>query len=326
LKDRDRTVLRDYLLGELPEAERSELGDRCFVDEGFFDQLLEVENELLDEYASGRLSTEDRTKFEDYLGNLPDGASKLATALVLSEAAREEQNVVPVSSSAALPISPPKWEIVSKWFLGGGQTLRYASIAIVIVLLAGIAYLVVTQRQLRRDLEQLSAERTQSEREKAQLSRDTQTARLEQAAQRDRIRELESQLAQERERQAQEISKRDGGVGAVLASLILTPSLRSTGASDVLTLPSTVKTVSLIMPVAHGEQITSYRAVLQTSEGQVVLAKEGLRAQASRRGRDVTIRLPAARLIADSYKLTLQGKAVDGVDIAQDYYFNIRRQ
>ncbi len=46
-EDQQRAMLRKYLLGELPERERSQLAARYFVDEDLFDELLDVENKLL---------------------------------------------------------------------------------------------------------------------------------------------------------------------------------------------------------------------------------------------------------------------------------------
>ena len=54
--DTQRAILRSYLLGDMPEAVRTEFADRYFIDEDLFDELLDVEYELLDEYVRGQLS------------------------------------------------------------------------------------------------------------------------------------------------------------------------------------------------------------------------------------------------------------------------------
>ncbi|MEK6283135.1 MAG: hypothetical protein AABN95_22485 [Acidobacteriota bacterium] len=323
MQHRDVITLRRYLLGELSDSERSRLAQRYFIDEEFFDRLLDLENELLDEYVSGQLSADERKAFGDYLVGLPGVASKLATAFVLREAARQEQNVSPASSGEVVPVSALTGGMLREWFFGG-QVLRYASAAVVLVLLAGTAYLIVTQRQLRRNLPQQRAERIQTEREKEILSPDTEAAKQQQAAELDRLRQQELKLSQERKPNAQKLPARGKNAGRVVASLILTPSLRSGGTPEVLMLAPTVKTVELIIPNVNREQISSYRAVLQTIEGRVVLTKEGLHPQRSRGS--VTLSFPAARLTGDSFKLTLQGRAADGLEIAQDHYFNVVRK
>lgn len=328
-QDKERSTLRRYLLGELPETERSELADRYFLDEEFFDELLDVENELLDQYVRGQLSPEEAKSFADYLRILPSRETKLATAYALMEAADELRDApVPLAESARLEfaeathVSRSRWEILRQSFLGGRHLLRYATAAILIALVAGLAYLGVTERRLHREVERLRAERAQGEQEKAGLAREAQTAGQNQAAERDRIRQLEQELAQAR--QHQERQSETGS--AVLASLVLTPPLRSGSTPDSLTLLPTTKTVSLIIPVANGEQIASYRAVLQTTGGQLVLTRARLRPPRSRRGRNISLRFSAARLTGDSFKLTLQGKAAEDIEIAQDYYFNVLRK
>ena len=47
------------------------MAEKYFVDEQFFEELLAVENELLDQYVSGRLAPEERKKFGEYLTRLP---------------------------------------------------------------------------------------------------------------------------------------------------------------------------------------------------------------------------------------------------------------
>jgi hypothetical protein len=77
---------------------------------------------------------------------------------------------------------------------------------------------------------------------------------------------------------------------------------------------------------AHAPHEDSYRAVLQTTEGQLFITRERLRPQSSPWGQAATLRLSAARLTSDSYKLTLQGKAADAIEIARDYYFKVGRK
>jgi hypothetical protein len=337
-QDEDRSTLRSYLLGALPAGERSQLSDRYFVDKDLFDELLDVENELLDQYVHGQLSAEERKNLGNYLTSLPDGTSKLATAYALKEAADEARRTSPApfvepsqASTIEAHVSPSRWEILRGSLFGGGYFLKYASVAIGIVLIVSLAYLVVTQRRLRRDLEQQRAERIQTERAKELPSPDAQAVQQNQrdsseAAERERLRQLELQEAQAREQQKQNTATRGEQSSPGMASLILTPALRSGGTPDVLSVPSSVKTIALIIPVVNGEQITSYRAVLQTTEGQAVLVREGLSPRLSRRAASVTLRIPAARLKGDTFKLTLQGTAADGIEIAQDYYFKVVRK
>jgi hypothetical protein len=322
-------VLRRYLLGELPEAERSRLAEQYFIDKELFDELLDVENELLDQYARGELQPEETRNFRDYLTSLPDGHTKLATAYVLNEARNQIRIASPTrhseegqASAIAAQVLPSRWEILRASLFGRGHFLQYA--AVVISLLCGLAYLIVSQRALRREVEQLRVERTQAQQEKINSAQQVRIAQDNEAALRDRNLQLERELAQLEKRSNQQRDDRDG---PTMALLILTPALRSGNTPDSLTISPPTKTVLFVMPIPKDEQITDYTAVLRTTRGRLVLTKERLSAETSeQRGKTVSFSLLASQLTQSNYKLTLHGKTADRVEIAQDFYFNVARR
>src|SRR5215510_8527736 len=57
-------VLVRYLLGELPDDEAERLDEQSVVDDDFAARLRLVEDDLVDAYASGRLTGERRKRFE----------------------------------------------------------------------------------------------------------------------------------------------------------------------------------------------------------------------------------------------------------------------
>ena len=59
--------LRAYLLGALPETDRQALEEQIFCDEAAYEEMLDCENDLLDDYARGRLDPEARKSFEEVL-------------------------------------------------------------------------------------------------------------------------------------------------------------------------------------------------------------------------------------------------------------------
>lgn len=102
----DSLSLRHLLLHRLPEAEARALEERLMMEEGVTDCLREAENDLLDDYAAGRLEAEDRAGVEKYL---------LATArdrqrLQIARALRQVQAVPSPSRSSvwkrAIPRGP----------------------------------------------------------------------------------------------------------------------------------------------------------------------------------------------------------------------------
>ena len=48
--------IRQYLLGELSDQEHVEIEDRAFEDQRVLEQILAVEQDMIDDYVSGRYS------------------------------------------------------------------------------------------------------------------------------------------------------------------------------------------------------------------------------------------------------------------------------
>lgn len=310
-----RSVLRKYLLGELSESERSQLANQYFVDENLFDELLDVENELLDQYARGQLQPAETKNFREYLASLPDGRTKLATAYTLNKARTSPLTFSEERQAAAVAALPSRWQSLR-------HIPQYVAVVIIFALLCGLAYLLTSRRALRREVEQLRAERTQAEQENLNSQQQTRIAQDNEAMLRDRNLQLERDLAQLRGQAKQQNDNRD--VSAV-AVHILSPALRSVTEPDSITISDATKSVVLVMPIPKDEQITNYSARLRIG-GELVWTNERLIPQRSHQGRTVSLRLPTARLTQSTYKLTLLGKAADNVEIAHDFYFNIVRK
>jgi hypothetical protein len=320
MEGKERAVLRQYLLGALSEVERFRLADRYFVDEEFFDELLDVENDLLDRYVRGRLSPEERQNFGKYLTAHPDGAGKLAAAHALMDAARGSREILPGQLAATASTSTSRWTPLGG-LLGRGPVWQFAMVAILFASLAGVGYLIVTQRRSPSAIEQFPAARTQAEEEKANLGQQTRTAEREQSVEQEQIRQLHAELDLARSKDRQKTTPQT--TGGVVASLVLTPALRSGGAPDLLRVTRATRTLLLVIPVANEEEIPSYRLVLQTTTGRLVFTWDRLRPQSQQQRRTISCRLAAARLTGGNYKLTLIGRSADGVEIAQDFYFNV---
>ncbi|HEY6804067.1 MAG TPA: hypothetical protein VI306_10845 [Pyrinomonadaceae bacterium] len=62
----DNRELRQYLLGLLPESKREAVDQRVLIDSEFYEELQATEDELVDEYLSGRLNDHERKQFESH--------------------------------------------------------------------------------------------------------------------------------------------------------------------------------------------------------------------------------------------------------------------
>lgn len=132
----DEGKLRKYLLGELNEAEQQAVEERLLTENELFELLPVVEDELIDDYLGGALSTEERSRFDSYFLSTPGRGRNLSFAMALrryvtAEAAAEPAAPLPASRVIAHPSSWWKQAFSSPY-------LRLAAAA-VIVLGLGIA-------------------------------------------------------------------------------------------------------------------------------------------------------------------------------------------
>jgi len=67
----DELQLKAYLLGKLSGAERADVEDRYFADDGYFADLRALEEKLIRGYLRGQLDAADRDEFEAALARLP---------------------------------------------------------------------------------------------------------------------------------------------------------------------------------------------------------------------------------------------------------------
>lgn len=75
--------IRRYLLGELDNGVRAEVEQRLLSDGEVFEELLVAEDEIIDDYASGRLDPEERAAFEAHFLATPERQQKLRFARAL---------------------------------------------------------------------------------------------------------------------------------------------------------------------------------------------------------------------------------------------------
>lgn len=317
-------LLVQYLLGELGEVERSEIAERYFNDDDLFDELLDVENELIAKCARGTLSEKEHEAFKRYLANLADGQQKLAVAKALTQITDDEKERAQQFLNKYVPASNPWWQSLLTLPSKVPVTLQYVMLAGLVVMVFGLLFLFSQVRQLRHDNDQLRTQLATLESEKKSLDESVRTSQSDAGA--ERIRQLEEQLKLEQqanEAQAQHLASLQPSM-PVVVSWTLTPALRSTGSPDKVTLPRSAKFVSIELPIEKAAQISSSRAIIQTTTGEQRREITGLRANKS--GASVSLKLPAGYFTETSYKLTLVRKDKDDIELAQDFYFTVTRQ
>src|SRR5437763_11020866 len=86
----DEKTIRQYLLGELDEAEMVRFEERLMTDDELFEMLQVVEDDLLDEAAARELSGEESARFDRYFLATPDRRARLDLSRALHDYARRK--------------------------------------------------------------------------------------------------------------------------------------------------------------------------------------------------------------------------------------------
>jgi hypothetical protein len=122
MEDVTDTECRAYLLGRMPEADAERLEARLLQDDDLFQAVREVEDDLFDAFARGRLTADERTQFVERFGGRTD---RLAFSRALAQRVRADRSS------------------------GGGPSTRFTwfplAAAATVVLVAGTAWILRPQ-------------------------------------------------------------------------------------------------------------------------------------------------------------------------------------
>src|SRR5690242_7737938 len=107
----DEVLIRRYLLGELAEQEQGKLEERLFSDDDLFKLLQVAEDELMEDYLEGSLSSQERKFFETHFLAAPERRQKLRFATAL------DRYVSKTTISTAQDHEPvPFWKSIISFF------------------------------------------------------------------------------------------------------------------------------------------------------------------------------------------------------------------
>jgi hypothetical protein len=140
---KEQESLRKYLLGSLPPGEIAALEERLLTDAVFYDELLMVEDELIDQYLSGDQSQAERETLEAHFALAPGRQQKVRFARALkkyvsSTNEAEAKDVIVAEPSFSEPVSDPdKSKRPFFPFLPRNPILAY-SLAATFVLVIGV--------------------------------------------------------------------------------------------------------------------------------------------------------------------------------------------
>lgn len=318
--------LRAYLLGELPEAERDAMETDIFADKETFYRLSEIEDRLIDDYARGRMSGQEKLNFEHlYLSN-PARRQHVEFALTLTGELDRQPDFSPANAEPAKITANDKSQIESRsWWPSLLKSLweprlawTVAAASLVLMVTAG-GWLMVERARLQTQLDQ---------------------ARLANDAAIQRQHELESQLVAAQAQNGDQLASSSPTPTPALtgnppitaqttfAFTLNVFSLRgeTDGSAIRILLPSETQQLQLRLPLIK-KDFSHYQLSLRDGNDRAIFTSHNLRAFNSPTGPTLLITIPTRQLLAGDYLLTLEGVSKNGeVEPVGKKQFNIERQ
>lgn len=146
----DRETLKRFLLGQLDDSTREDIREHMLRSPQVFEQLREIEDDLLDEYVRGELTGEARAQLERFVVESGQ-ASRLDAARALGQQTRQRNGGLRVpawAAAAALAIvtagigwlwlrpepvvhraALPSWQVSEETTRGAGSSQRFRAVA-----------------------------------------------------------------------------------------------------------------------------------------------------------------------------------------------------
>lgn len=287
--------MTQYLLGQLSEEEQTELERQYLADDGLFEELAAVEDDLRDAYARGELSSPDRKAFEQRLLTAPGQQTHQEFARSLCRYLKKTENMgtVRVRHTGSYTSSPPPMHSASKWkSLLGRLAARPRLVFVPVLSMILLAALAGSWWRRSRSIHPPPSSQTASGNIPGGGAHST------------------------------------GGQGAetrTMAFVLERGLLRGGEESEPLVIPPEVRQVRLEARVEA--DYPRYEAVLETVEGKRIWSKRDLQAEGFSGGKRVSLTLSSSLLTPGDYILIVRGQPTAGAaETVAEYAFRVRQR
>ena len=313
LINRQEMAMR-YLLGSLPEDERTRLEQQFFSDDQVFEELEIAEDELIDGYVRAELSTDDKQQFEKLLVS-PRLAERVELARILAKKVSQSSPQPQVITEPGEISKPQMDQRKVPWWknLFGFVTLSplhravFAS-SLALMVLASVAVFFVWTR-LRAESQRLAAEQQQLEKLRERIKEEIgRNDELEGSLKRTE-QEKEEQLRLLKDYQEKLEEARRSTVGLVLP-YFLGPSSGTRGVggrTKPIELRQGVSAYDLYLDVSGGGEYSRYNARVEDLNRKPISRYPSLKPEPRQGGNYIRCRVAAKDLSPGSYIVHVDG-------------------
>jgi hypothetical protein len=343
LETKDEKQAVGYFLGRLTEDEQSALEERFFTDAAYSDFLQSVEDDLVDDYVRGALSSAERERFEKHFLNTTRRRGKVEAAKAFLALESSIKTTVPLATAKVE--KETWWSNLFATLFAPRPVWAYSMAAVALLFLVGGLWFYFENRQLNYEVSRLRDIQQKGNQQQEELRQQAEQLQKQINEQHGRNDGLSADLQKERERSEQAKSEKerlereldqlkksrssggDGSIASAIATFILLPGSRGPDEPVRFVAPRSSRIARFQLDLERGDEYPLYRVELRTAGGNVVWNQDVKQTRQTAAGPSVVISLPLSILQSGEYELTLRGLKAKGQfeDIGY-YYFSILKR
>lgn len=321
---------KQYLLGDLPEAECEQFDELSIVDDEFAEQLCAAENDLLEAYVRNELCGETLQHFESHYLSTPIRRERVEMVRLLYLAgSRMKVASKKISSIDSLPrpqeIAQPSAELRYSRRLETG--IRWGLIAATLLLVLSTGWLSFSNYRLHNQNQTIQeAYKVLKERE-GQLN--SQIAAQNSTHKNEGLKLQEPRTSTEiRERTSGESQARTANIASsFISSILLLPQTRGISQIPSVSLFEKTKWVQLQLQLESDDYPQYQISIKDLGNNQFVWQSEALKSALAGRDRVVSVQLPATSLEPRNYAAELTGLSTRSTkESISSYVFKVIRK
>lgn len=318
-------AIKKYFLGKLNEAAADSFEEEFVRNAELFDQARIVENNIIDDYLQGRLSSAEQALFEENYLTTPARHQKVKfSRLFLSSV----QNESPKTAQTAKIKDHRSFQ---QRIVNNFQPLRVFAFGTLAIIFIGGFFLIWLNRQSESGIA------GQQNSNQSPLSENQNKSNLSDSNSKDADPQFRSELNAENSKSPQKLNSKKitptpepkpvtiptqkpvESSKPIFASFTLAPGMLRDGGEQIIKIPAETGKVRLRLKFPKDSiKYRTYRATVKTAEGETVFSVLNLNS--------LDLILPAAKLPNNTYVIFLEGKSPSKpAESVAEYTFRVER-
>lgn len=314
--DELKQIATRYLLGELSEQEQASLEERYYSDPLVFNEVLQVESDLVDAYSRGHLSTQMRERFENSYLKHPARQKRVEFAKALTARIDENEDS---KNRVAQSTRVSWWQSLIEIVGGQRPKLRFAMALVAVLIVLSGAWIVVQNLRRQQQPASIQAKRENEDRREQVGEAPQQTPKQGQDERIAQIPPTTSQpLPSPVTKPAPQIVSLALTVGALRGS--------SNSSTPTLFIPSETTQAQISLNLKD-DSYPRYRVSLQKVGGPEIFTQTNIRPRMTKAGARFVFTVQTKQLTSGDYTLTLGGITPQGeVDDLSKSLFRVEKK